>query len=356
VKKRVQLREIAAARSGDKGNTSNISIWPYDASHYEQLKPRLTADFVKNAFRHLFRGKVERYDLDALGGFNFVLHDALEGGVSRSLNLDSHGKSFSFLLLSLEVEIDVDATVGSDVSPAGRRLRRQASTPGRVGVSEAIERRSAVRAFKPDPVDPEMISEILDTARLSPSGGNLQPWIVHVVLGRRLDALRALAAERLRDGLLGENEYQVYPSGLWEPHRSWRRAAGSGRYDALGFPEKSEEGRRELMARNLRFFGAPAGLFFCIDRRMGPPQWADLGMYMQNVMLLAVERGLDTCPQAVWSNAGTTVSRFLDLPQNVMLFAGMALGYRDPDDPLCVVETDRAATGAHVFFHDGDDV
>jgi nitroreductase len=153
---------------------------------------------------------------------------------------------------------------------------------------------------------------------------------------------------------VADNEYQVYPPGLWEPHRSRRRETGSGRYRALGFVEKSEEGRRELLARNMCFFGAPVGLFFCIDRRMGPPQWADLGMYMQNVMLLAAERGLDTCPQAVWSNVGHTVSRFLDLPENVMLFAGMALGHRDADDPLCVVETDRAAPITQIFFH-GDE-
>jgi hypothetical protein len=104
--KTVQLREIAAARSGDKGNISNISVWPYERRHYEALKKSLTAERVKSAFPRLIRGEVERYELDKLGGFNFVLHDALEGGVSSSLNLDAHGKSFSFLLLSMDVEIE----------------------------------------------------------------------------------------------------------------------------------------------------------------------------------------------------------------------------------------------------------
>lgn len=353
MKRRVQLREIAAARSGDKGNISNISVWPYDPEHYPQLKASLTADFVRGAFADLFRGRVTRYDLDELGGFNFVLEDALEGGVSRSLNLDTHGKSFSFLLLSLEVEIDVAEAPAPSAGEMRRRLEH-AQAPEKVSVSEAIARRRAIRAFRPDPVDPRTVGEILDIARLSPSGGNLQPWIVHVVAGRRLDALKAAVAERIRDRVADDNEYQVYPPGLWEPHRSWRRETGSGRYRALGFADKSEEGRRELLARNLRFFGAPVGLFFCIDRRMGPPQWADLGMYMQNVMLLAAERGLDTCPQAVWSNVGRTVARFLDLPESVMPFAGMALGRRDADDPLCVVETDRAAPAAQIFFHDDE--
>ena len=103
---KVQLREIAAARSGDKGNISNISVWPYERRHYDVLKRVLTPEKVKSAFPDLIKGDVVRYDLDKLAGFNFVLEDALEGGVSSSLNLDAHGKSFSFLMLSLEVEID----------------------------------------------------------------------------------------------------------------------------------------------------------------------------------------------------------------------------------------------------------
>jgi len=103
---RVQLRTIAHARAGDKGNTSNISLWVYDPVHYEAVKKQVTPEAVKAAYPDLIRGPVERYELPALKGFNFVLHDALEGGVNTSLNLDSHGKSWSFLLLAMEMDLD----------------------------------------------------------------------------------------------------------------------------------------------------------------------------------------------------------------------------------------------------------
>lgn len=98
------IRDIAHARAGDKGNTSNISVWAYDPADYAMLKRALTAERVKRSFPNLVKGPVERYELDHLSGLNFVLHAALEGGVNRSLNLDSHGKSFSYLLLGLAIE------------------------------------------------------------------------------------------------------------------------------------------------------------------------------------------------------------------------------------------------------------
>lgn len=101
----VSLREIAHARSGDKGNISNISVWVYDPQHYPALKAQLTADALKKAYPGLFRGTIERYELDHLHGLNFVLHSAIEGGVNTSLNLDSHGKSWSFLILALELDL-----------------------------------------------------------------------------------------------------------------------------------------------------------------------------------------------------------------------------------------------------------
>ncbi|NPT37750.1 AtuA-related protein [Paraburkholderia xenovorans] len=106
MKRTVLLREIASARTGDKGNVSCVSVWPYDPKHYEDIKASLTPERVAAAYPDLFRGAVERFEVPALHGFNFVLHDALEGGVNASLNLDFHGKSFSFLLLDLPVEVN----------------------------------------------------------------------------------------------------------------------------------------------------------------------------------------------------------------------------------------------------------
>jgi len=98
------VRDIAHARSGDKGNTSNINIWAYDAADFDLLKRNLTAERIKREFPALARGGVDRYVIEHLHGLNFVLHDALEGGVNASLNLDSHGKSWSYLLLGLTIE------------------------------------------------------------------------------------------------------------------------------------------------------------------------------------------------------------------------------------------------------------
>jgi hypothetical protein len=103
--RRVQLREIAHARAGDKGNLSNVSVWVYDPRHYQAVKAQLTAGRVKEAYPNLIRGEVVRYEMDQLQGLNFVMEDAIEGGVNSSLNLDSHGKSWSFLLLALDIEV-----------------------------------------------------------------------------------------------------------------------------------------------------------------------------------------------------------------------------------------------------------
>jgi nitroreductase len=208
-------------------------------------------------------------------------------------------------------------------------------------VSDAIQQRIAVRAFKPDPVPGSTVREILETARKAPSGGNLQPWRVYALTGDPLAAFKAEIADRFASGQTEEPEYDVYPYSLWEPFRSRRRATGSERYAALGAHDKDPAALQDLSERNYRFFDAPVGLFFCLDRRLGPPQWSDLGMYMLSVMLLAVEQGLDTCPQESWSNWPNSVRAFLDMPPELILFAGMSMGYRDPDHPLNAIRTAR---------------
>ena len=100
------LREIAHARAGDKGNRSNVAVFVYEPRHYAAIKAQLTPERLEAAFGNLLRGPIQRFELEHLGGLNFVMDEALEGGVNESLNLDSHGKSWSFLLLGLEVEVD----------------------------------------------------------------------------------------------------------------------------------------------------------------------------------------------------------------------------------------------------------
>jgi nitroreductase len=198
-------------------------------------------------------------------------------------------------------------------------------------VSDAIERRMSVRAYKPDPVPRAVVAEILERAARAPSGGNLQPWRVYALTGGPLDALKAAVAQNSR----GEpTEYNVYPPNLWDPFRTRRFENGEQLYASVGVTREEKAARLRWLARNGEFFGAPVGLFFCLDRKLGSPQWSDLGMYMQNVMLLAVEAGLDTCPQEFWARYPLSVAKALSLPEDHMVFSGMALGYRDPEHPI----------------------
>lgn len=217
-------------------------------------------------------------------------------------------------------------------------------------VREALARRVAVRAFRPDPVPEAVVRDILAAAARAPSGGNLQPWQVRVLAGGALRDFTDLVAARLAAGQVEAPEHDVYPPELWEPYRGRRREAGRARYAALGAGGSSPELLDELTRRNYRFFGAPVGLFFCLDRHLGPPQWADLGLFMQSVMLMAASHGLDTCPQAVWSNWPRTIAEYLGLAPGMMVVAGMALGCRDEADPLCLAPTTRVEVEAFARF------
>jgi nitroreductase len=205
-------------------------------------------------------------------------------------------------------------------------------------VSDAVARRVSTRAFLDAAVPGEVVRDILARAAQAPSGGNLQPWRVYAIAGQPLAEFKALVAANP----FGETpEYDVYPPNLWEPFRTRRYQNGEDLYATIGIPREDKPARLRQLARNGTFFGAPVGIFFCLDRKLGPPQWADLGMYMQNVMLLAIERGLDTCPQEYWARYPVTVAKFLGLPDDHMLFSGMALGYRDPGAPINTLKASR---------------
>jgi len=204
-------------------------------------------------------------------------------------------------------------------------------------VSEAIARRMSVRAFLPDPVPGEVVGEILEVAHRAPSGGNLQPWRVYALSGAVLDEFKATVAGSPMEA----PQYDVYPADLWEPFRTRRFECGEDLYASIGIPREDRPSRLRQLAKNAGFFGAPVGLFFCLDRNLGPPQWADIGMFMQSVMLLAVERGLDTCAQEFWARYPQTVARFVGLPDDHMVFSGMAMGYRDPAHAINAWRTRR---------------
>lgn len=219
-------------------------------------------------------------------------------------------------------------------------------------VREAVISRRSVRGFLPKAVDAAIVRDVVETAARAASGGNLQPWHVDVVGGERLDALKALMRERMMAAPKGEPvEYDIYPKELPEPHKGYRYAVGEGLYGALGIPREDKMARMMWFARNFQFFGAPLALFCSVDKRMGPPQWSDLGMYMASVMLLLRGAGLDSCAQECWAIYPETIRGFIGIPPERMLFCGMAIGYSDESDPANALRTERAPLADWASFH-----
>jgi len=217
-------------------------------------------------------------------------------------------------------------------------------------VHEAVTSRRSTRAFLPNAVPAETIRRVLSLAARAPSGGNLQPWHIDVLAGEPLDALKALMQQQLEADVQETPAYDVYPPSLPSPWRDRRFQVGEAMYARLGIPRDDKAARRRWFANNYAFFGAPMALFCSVDRRMGPPQWADCGMYLQTVMLLLREEGLDSCPQECWAHYPETVGRTLQLPPERILFTGMSIGWADPAHPVNALETDRASLEETVRF------
>ena len=213
-------------------------------------------------------------------------------------------------------------------------------------VYEAVQRRKSVRQFVDEPVSDDQLRDLLELAARAPSGGNVQPWRIYVVNGESMHRFREFIAEQP----IEEGEYDIYPPQLWEPYRTNRFALGEAMYDLLEIPREDKAGRLAQFAKNGDFFGAPAGLFCFIDRKMGPPQWSDLGMFLQTFMLLAQEVGIDTCAQEYWSVRHSAVREFVGAPAEELLFCGMAIGHADWDAPVNALESERMPLDAWATF------
>lgn len=224
-----------------------------------------------------------------------------------------------------------------------------------MNLHDAIASRRSVRDFLETPVPEVTIRRVLEHALRAPSGGNLQPWHLHVLAGPPLADFKALMQQRLQDEAAGTatpepSEYTVYPPELVSPYRERRFEVGEAMYAELGIPREDKAGRLRWFARNYAFFGAPLALFCSVDRRMGPPQWSDLGMLLQTLMLLLRAEGLDSCAQECWARYPQTVGQTLKLPPERMLFAGMAIGYANPEHPVNRLQTARAPLSEVVEF------
>ncbi len=198
-------------------------------------------------------------------------------------------------------------------------------------VMDAVRSRKSVRAFLHKPVDRALIHEILDAARWAPSGTNTQPWLVYMVDGEARLQLSARIQDAYQQGVPGNMEY-TYSLEEWrDPYQRRRRATGFGLYNHLGIARDDKQARFQQAGRNYDFFDAPTGLFFCLEKDLGPGSWLDLGLYMQSVMLMAHAAGLATCPQQAFSSYYKIIKQALGIPDSQILVTGMAMGYEDKD-------------------------
>lgn len=222
-------------------------------------------------------------------------------------------------------------------------------------VDGVIRGRRSVRAFLPTPVPRETVLEILDVAARAPSGTNTQPWQVIVVTGAIKESLsRALVRTALDPDMSDEHsqEYAYYPDKWVAPYIERRRKVGYDLYGLLGIAKGDKKRMDAQFARNYTFFDAPVGLFFTIDRVMGQGSWLDYGMFLQNVMIAARARGLDTCPQAAFCKYHRIITRHLEIPPERMLVCGMALGYEDTAGVENKLRTDRSPASEFTRFLD----
>ncbi len=205
-------------------------------------------------------------------------------------------------------------------------------------VSQAVSERSSIRSFKNKKVSSDLIKKLLIKSARSPSGGNLQPWKIYVINNESMQQF----LDFQKNWNQPENpSYEIYPPKLKEPYRTSRFELGEQMYELLGIPRDDKDGRLAQVMKNFQFFGAPCAFFCFVDRQMGPPQWSDLGMFLQTFMLLAKEEGLDTCAQEAWSIKHDSVSEFVHASSEDILFCGMSIGYRNNKDPINSLRSER---------------
>ncbi len=204
-----------------------------------------------------------------------------------------------------------------------------------MNVTESVATRRSVRQFLPKPVDQATLQNVLAKAQRSPSGGNTQPWNAVLVTGDELAQITAAIKAKAATAPLGEgHEYDIYPKGLGGRYEDQRRGVGKAMFASLGLTREDGAGRITQMAKNWDSFGAPVQMFTYTTKYMGPPQWSDIGMWLQTVMLLLREEGLDSCAQEIWAMYGTYMRALLNIDDDHIFFCGMAIGYRDPDAPI----------------------
>lgn len=220
-------------------------------------------------------------------------------------------------------------------------------------VDDALTSRRSVRAFLPEPVPQDVIEDILRVASRAPSGTNIQPWRVRVLTGAALQRLGdAISAEfnALNGPTTDRAEYDYYPRVWFSPYIDRRRALGFDLYRILGIGREDKAAMHAQMGRNFRFFDAPVGLIFTIDRRLGQGSWLDYGFFLQSIAVAARGRGLHTCPQAAFADFPRTIGRELQFEEHEQLVCGMSLGYEDTAAVANQLRSPREPVSAFATF------
>ncbi len=219
-----------------------------------------------------------------------------------------------------------------------------------MNVIEALKTRHSTRAFQDKAIPEDTIIEILDAARYAPSGVNTQPWQVAVLSGDSKQNLQEKIEQAFRNGEKSQLDYQYYPEQWEEPYKSRRKACGLKMYSALGITREDKERQMDQWAANYRAFDAPVMLLFFMDGAMQTGSFIDYGMFIQSVMLAAVDKGLATCPQASLAEYPELVKHELGYLKDSILVAGMAMGYEDREAAVNSYRTDREAVDEFARF------
>ena len=218
-------------------------------------------------------------------------------------------------------------------------------------VSEAVASRRSIRNFLPDPVDQAVLQRVLEKAQRAPSGGNTQPWNAVVLSGEPLKRLVAATAEVIPEGSKAHApEYDIYPPELDGAYAERRFGVGEAMYAALGIPREDKKGRLSRFMANFRAFDAPVLMLVHTPRYVGPPQWSDIGMWLQTVMLLLREEGLDSCAQEAWAIYQKQIRACVDIPEDHVFFCGLSIGKRNAEDPINQFPVPRAPLSEVVRF------
>jgi nitroreductase len=218
-------------------------------------------------------------------------------------------------------------------------------------VDHAITSRRSIRRFLPTPVPAATVEAILDVAARAPSGTNMQPWRGYALAGAARDRLIKAVQAVYDAGELGHvQEVQYYPDSFFDPYLTRRRTVGWSLYGLLGITKGDTAGMKAQHRRNFQFFDAPVGMILTIDRRLATGSWLDYGMFLQNIMIAARARGLDTCAQAAWTHYHRAIRQVLGLGEEETVVCGMALGYADMDAPENHLATEREKARTFVQF------